>query len=46
MSAKSYALHLSLRRAGGDADDYDPVELVEKMFAGKKAGLRPIYDRL
>lgn len=28
------------------ADDYDPEALVEAMFAGKKAPLRPIYDRL
>jgi hypothetical protein len=28
------------------ADDYDPDALVEAMFAGKKAPLLPIYDRL
>ncbi len=28
------------------AEDYDPDALVEAMFAGKKAALRPIYDRL
>jgi hypothetical protein len=26
--------------------EYDPDGLVEKMFAGKKEGLRPIYDEL
>jgi hypothetical protein len=29
---------------GGSADTYDPDAMVEEMFAGKKAGLRPIYD--
>jgi hypothetical protein len=28
------------------AEDYDPDALVEAMFAGKKAALRPIYNRL
>ncbi len=28
------------------AESYDPEALVEAMFAGKKAGLLPIYDRL
>jgi hypothetical protein len=28
------------------ADDYDPEALVEAMFSGKKAALRPIYDKL
>jgi hypothetical protein len=28
------------------ADDYDPEALVETMFSGKKAALRPLYDRL
>jgi hypothetical protein len=28
------------------ADDYDPEALVDAMFAGSKAALRPIYDRL
>ena len=31
--------------AGGSAD-YDPDALVETLFSGKKAGLRPIYDHL
>lgn len=31
---------------GGGSADYDPDAMVEAMFAGKKAGLRPIYDRL
>lgn len=41
----NYAIWLA-SRAGGGSDDDDPGELVEKMFAGKKAGLRPIYERL
>jgi hypothetical protein len=32
-------------KAHGEAD-YDPEALVEAMYAGAKAGLRPIYDRL
>ena len=32
--------------AEGVALHYDPDGYVEKMFAGKKAGLRPIYDAL
>jgi hypothetical protein len=31
---------------GGSAASYDPDAMVEEMFAGKKAGLRPIYDRM
>ena len=31
---------------GRGAEDYDPEALVEAMFAGKKAPLRPIYDTL
>jgi hypothetical protein len=31
---------------GGTAEAYDPDAMVEAMFAGKKAALRPIYDRL
>ena len=31
---------------GGDAASYDPDAMVEEMFAGKKAGLRPIYDQM
>ena len=42
----NYALWLADRAAGGGLHEYDPDGLVEKMFAGKKAGLRPIYDRL
>lgn len=35
-------------RANGakGAEDYDPEALVEAMFAGKKAALRPLYDEL
>jgi hypothetical protein len=31
---------------GGSAASYDPDSMVEEMFAGKKAGLRPIYDQM
>ncbi len=31
---------------GGIASTYDPDALVEEMFTGKKAGLRPIYERM
>lgn len=41
----NYAIWLA-SRAGGDLPDNDPDSLVEKLFAGKKAGLRPLYDRL
>lgn len=30
----------------GGAENYDPDKLVDEMFTGKKAGLRPIYDKL
>ena len=43
----NYAWWLAERAAGrGGVDDYRPEELVEAMFAGGKAGLRPIYDAL
>lgn len=42
----NYAMWLAERAGGGGPHDYDPGGLVEKLFAGKKAGLRPIYDRL
>jgi hypothetical protein len=43
----NYALWIAKRAdGGGSAADYDPDAMVEAMFAGKKAGLRPIYDRL
>jgi hypothetical protein len=35
----------SLGRAGIE-QEYEPDALVEALFAGPKAGLRPIYDRL
>lgn len=41
----NYAMWLAAR-AGGSTGDYDPDGLVEELFAGKKAGLRPLYDRL
>jgi len=41
----NYAMWLAARAAGSPGG-YDPDGLVEKMFAGKKAGLRPLYDRL
>lgn len=43
----NYALWIAKRVDGaGGAADYDPDAMVEAMFAGKKAGLRPIYDRM
>jgi len=43
----NYALWIAKRADGsGGAAGYDPDALVEAMFAGKKAGLRPIYDRM
>src|SRR5580700_6696501 len=43
----NYALWIAKRVDGtGSAADYDPDAMVEAMFAGKKAGLRPIYDRM
>ncbi len=30
----------------GGIEDYDPDSMIEEMFAGAKASLRPIYDRL
>ena len=43
----TYAWWIAERAEGkGAAADYDPEALVEEMFAGSKAGLRPIYDRL
>jgi len=43
----NYALWIAKRADGhGGADDYDPDAMVEAMFAGKKAGLRPIYDHV
>jgi hypothetical protein len=43
----NYALWIAKRADGaGSAADYDPDAMVEAMFAGKKAGLRPIYDRM
>lgn len=43
----NYALWIAKRAdGGGGADDYDPDSLVEEMFAGKKAALGPIYDRV
>jgi Domain of unknown function (DUF5655)/Domain of unknown function (DUF4287) len=43
----NYAMWIAKRAdGGGSAVDYDPDAMVEAMFSGKKAGLRPIYDRL
>jgi hypothetical protein len=43
----NYALWIAKRAdGGGSAASYDPDAMVESMFAGKKAGLRPIYDRM
>jgi hypothetical protein len=41
----NYALWIAKRvDSGGSSASYDPDAMVEAMFAGKKAGLRPIYD--
>ena len=43
----NYALWIAKRAdGGGTAEDYDPDAMVEAMFAGKKTGLLPIYERL
>ncbi len=43
----NYALWIAKRADGaGAADDYDPDAMVEEMFAGKKAALRPIFNRV
>jgi len=43
----NYALWIAKRAdGGGGSEDYDPDAMVEAMFAGKKAGLRPIYDQM
>jgi hypothetical protein len=43
----NYALWIAKRADGtGGAAAYDPDAMVEAMFAGRKAALRPIYDRM
>ena len=43
----NYAGWVGSRASGmGGRENYDPEKLVEAMFAGAKAGLRPIYERL
>src|SRR5262245_43178510 len=43
----NYAWWVVERAEGkGAAKDYDPEAYVEAMFAGNKAGLRPLYDAL
>lgn len=43
----NYAGWIAERAEGkGGAESYDPDALVEAMFSGPKAALRPIYDRL
>jgi hypothetical protein len=43
----NYALWIAKRVDGrGSGADYDPDALVDAMFAGKKGGLRPLYDRI
>ncbi len=43
----NYALWIAKRAdGGGSAAAYDPDAMVEAMFAGKRAGLRPIYDHM
>lgn len=45
-----YSMHPAFERMGQlasrEARDYDPDALVEAMFSGPKAGLRPVYDAL
>jgi uncharacterized protein DUF5655 len=45
-----YSMHPAFERMGElrsrQAQGYDPDALVEAMFAGPKAGLRPLYDAL
>jgi hypothetical protein len=43
----NYALWIAKCVDGtGGAAAYDPDAMVEEMFAGKKAGLRPLYDHM
>ncbi len=43
----NYAMWVAKRAdGGGGAENYDPDAMVEAMFSGKKAGLRPIYEHL
>jgi hypothetical protein len=43
----NYAWWVAERVEGrGGVEDYDPEALVEAMFAGSKAGLRPVYEAL
>src|ERR1035437_7113370 len=43
----NYALWIAKRVDGaGSAADYDPDAMVEELFAGTKAALRPIYARV
>ncbi len=43
----NYALWVAARVDGqGWPEDYDPVGMVEAMFAGPKAALKPLYDQL
>jgi hypothetical protein len=43
----NYAWWVAERAEGrGCAEDYDPEALVEAVFAGGKAGLRPLYEAL
>ncbi|MBI3507535.1 MAG: hypothetical protein HY059_22090 [Proteobacteria bacterium] len=45
-----YVMHPSFERMGqlysGEAESYDPHALVDGMFAGPKAALRPLYEEL
>jgi hypothetical protein len=43
----NYALWIARRvDGGGTVESYDPDSMVEQMFAGKKAVLLPVYQRL
>lgn len=43
----NYARAIAARTEGkGGTESYDPEAFVEEMYAGNKAGLRPIYEKL
>lgn len=43
----NYAMYVAQRAEGkGGAENYDPEALVDGIFAGPKAGLRPIYKSI
>jgi hypothetical protein len=42
----NYAWWVAERASGRGAEDYDPEDLVEKMYSGGKVGLRPLHEQL